>query len=219
MWNAELSRRAQEALRAAALTPRRLSGLHYSTVYAILRGERVGPTALARFAHAIGGNPVEWLRVGRPDLVPEARDDVSEVRAQDSTAITNSRLPVMGTLRRGVMVPVEAGVDDHLPCLPEHANSQHFIVRCGGYSMFPKIEPGDYLVLRHATQARRGEIVMAGHGETVVVRYFLGRTRRGYLLVSENPEYPNIEDADIKIRGVAVWQCRPGQALTRTSRP
>ncbi len=120
------------------------------------------------------------------------------------------QLPLLGQVAAGGPLLAEENVEDYL-AVPEPLSrgGDEYLLRIKGDSMTGAgILEGDYVVVRHQSEARDGEIVVALVGddesadEATVKRYFRenGRIR----LQAENPDYDPIYAQHVKVLGKVI---------------
>lgn len=173
---------------------------------------------LERFAEALGDDPADWLAAAnydQPGAPPEAPSAVSDSAGAYAPRPSDASLPVAGVLRAAAMVDAQEESGEIFPCLQEHAALADYVVRVEGYSMFPALQPGDYIAVSKSGGPEIGDIVVARRGDETVVKRVAERRGRRLVLRSDNPDYPALEGEDITILGVVVWQHRPAEAIRR----
>lgn len=114
-------------------------------------------------------------------------------------------LPLLGSIQAGM--PLEAieapEVFDLTSMIP--LDEDHFVLRVKGTSMIDEgVRPSDYVIVRRASIARNGQMVVAvlQDGEATLKRFFHEGDR--IRLQPSNEEMPPIYTDACEIRGVAV---------------
>ncbi len=169
-----------------------------------------------RLADALGESRETWRRASGYEQAPSSssRDGAySEVSGAYVPRPSDARLPVAGVLRAGEVSMAAEEQAEYFPCLAEHAAMADYVVRIEGWSMTPRLQPGDYVAVRKGAAPVAGDIVVARRGDDTYVKRFVRRTRDGVLLRSDNPEYGEMHGRDIEILGVVVWKHSPQESL------
>ena len=168
---------------------------------------------LDQLAQALGEDTAAWRHAAGYEENPLPSPRVSEVSGEYVPRPSDSRLPVAGVLRAGEVTMATEEYAEYFPCLAEHAALADYVVRIEGWSMTPKLEPGDFVAVRKGVLPVSGDIVVARRGEDTFVKRFVRRTREGVLLRSDNPEYGELQGDDIEILGVVVWKHSTQESL------
>ncbi|HUP86288.1 MAG TPA: transcriptional repressor LexA [Acidimicrobiales bacterium] len=175
-------------------------------------GEAVGLTSSSTVhAHLASLQQLGYLR--RDPTKPRA----IEVRydAQSGAAVDKGRVrhvPLLGDVAAGTDVLAHENVEELLP-LPEDFTGPGnvFMLRVRGESMIDAgIFDGDYVVVRHQSEAEKGEIVVAGiPGEEATVKTF-SRKGNKVVLVPANERFSPMEfdPADVTVFGKVVTVLR-----------
>ncbi len=97
------------------------------------------------------------------------------------------------------------------------------LVRVEGLSMTPTLRPGDRLLVRLGP-VRLGDLVVAEHGETMIVKRAVLRQDDGWWLESDNQRAPGRRDSwdfgavpDARVFGRVVLRYWPPSRLTQWS--
>jgi plasmid maintenance system antidote protein VapI len=200
MPNEMLRRRASEALTRARMTAAEAAeemGVHYTTVYNILRGRNVSAETAAAFARAVGADPLEFIRLVDPALATslEATTVGKGLRRVPDTA---SSPPAP---RRGCIVGY--GTVELLGTNPAQWGEEvEFVVETDALS--PLYLRGDLLRFQESATASKGEVVIYEADDQERIGQYVG-IRDGVLLVSPATA-PSIAHPDEvpggKVRGV-----------------
>jgi repressor LexA len=171
-------------------------------------GEAVGLTSTST-VHAHLGTLQKLGYLRRDPTKPRA----IQVRYDAGSGATAERRPVrhvplVGDVAAGTDVLAQENVDELLP-LPADFTGEGpvFMLRVRGDSMIDAgILDGDYVVVRHEPEARKGDVVVAGiPGEEATVKTF---TRKGskIVLLPANAAYQPIEldPADVRLYGRVI---------------
>jgi repressor LexA len=143
----------------------------------------------------------------RDPTKPRALELFGRVKAADTVAGELPKLPLLGQIAAGGPLLAEQNVEDEI-AVPENLRGD-FLLRIKGDSMIEAgILDGDVVVVRHAQDARDGEIVVALAGddetadEATVKRFFRedGRIR----LQPENSALDPIFAAHVQVLGKVV---------------
>ncbi len=206
-------RRMAHSLRQADLGA--LIGVPQRTISAYEQTDTVfTPEQLDRLADRLGESRARWRAaagMGPPSSpVPEGYSEVSEAYVPRPS---DARLPVAGVLRAGEVSMATEEHAEYFPCLAEHAAMADYVVRIEGWSMTPRLQPGDYVAVRKGAAPVAGDVVVARRGDDTYVKRFVRRGREGVLLRSDNPEYGEIGGKDVEILGVVVWKHSPQESL------
>jgi len=160
----------------------------------------------------LGGDLLPWLEAAEyaqvlpsPASRPEA---VSEATGAYTPRPSTASLPVAGELQAGTVLEVEEERGEIFPCLEEHARLADYVVRVSGWSMYPTLQPGDFVAVKRSRIADSGDIVVAKRGSETYLKRYGGRRAKRVTLTSDNPEYESIEGEDIEIVGIYAWQHR-----------
>lgn len=140
-----------------------------------------------------------------------------EVRYDSSSGAAMERrptrhVPLVGDVAAGTDVLAQENVEELLP-LPQDftGDGQLFMLRVRGDSMIDDgILDGDYVVVRHESEARKGDIVVAGiPGEEATVKRF-SRKAGKITLTPANPRLKPMEfdSADVTVFGKVVTVLR-----------
>ncbi len=174
---------------------------------------------VSQMAEGLGDDPEPWLAaaghegisnptgVGTP-LVPGAIR--AETLADKHLTATEASLPVLALLKRGTVTFAKKDDAPKLACRPEDAAAADYVIRVeGDGGLEPDVRAGDYLLVKKARSARRGQLVVAQVGNKRLVREYGGRTRSGTVLKPRNPYgYERIVSNAVEIIGVVVRQIR-----------
>ncbi len=125
-----------------------------------------------------------------------------------------SRIPILGRVVAGVPVVSDQEIEGHLPVPAEWGpRDATFALLVRGDSMKDAgINTGDYVVVKHQTTAKDGDIAVATKdGETTLKR--LRRGRRGAFLVAENRSFKprRLSASRCVIQGIVVGLLRSYQ--------
>ncbi|MGH9181674.1 MAG: transcriptional repressor LexA [Acidimicrobiales bacterium] len=121
-------------------------------------------------------------------------------------------VPLLGDVAAGTDVLAQENVEEMLP-LPADFTGEGklFMLRVRGDSMVEAgILDGDYVVVRHEAEARKGDIVVAGiPGDEATVKTF-GRKGNKVVLTPANPRFEPMEldAADVTVYGKVVTVLR-----------
>ncbi len=204
MANELLRRAAHRALLAARLDARQAAekmAMHYTTVYSILRGDKVTVDTLAAFARATGiEDPSAFIAIGRPDLAgelgvpPESRHALEKALAQafESPLREVPPRPVPHAPRAGVVsrFGVVTFDSDELREQWEDREMREFVVDTT--SLAPLFQRGDRLGVRRTETADRGQVVLlqaTGEGEgerTYRLARYVATTNEGLRVADPN---------------------------------
>lgn len=190
----------------------------------ILRNARDKAGNVAKLAEATGVNPVTLGRW----FTGERKPTVAEIgKVFDQLGVTLSE-PGIDPIEYEIIPKVEAKAGAGSSLITDgavqgyYAFRRNFLSRVGihakqsimldvmGDSMQPLIMNGDtILVDRSQTSPQDGKIFLVGFGDELLVKR-LQRTPRGWLLVSQNPDYASlpVEGADLdcfRIYGRVRW--------------
>jgi len=128
-----------------------------------------------------------------PDLVAHVAG------AGDGMRFSGRRIPVIGMARAGSSgffddagFPLGAGWDE--VDFPDITDPHTYALEIAGDSMSPVLREGDIVIVSPAAQVRRGDrvIVRTTSGE-VMAKELARRTANRVLLVSVNPDYPDLD--------------------------
>ena len=195
----------------------KLIGVPQRTISAYEQSDMVlSAEQLDRLAQALGERPSVWRQAAgyEEDPAPQRLGETGrEVSGEYVPRPSDTRLPVAGVLRAGEATMAAEEHGEYFPCLAEHAALADYVVRIEGWSMTPKLEPGDFVAVRKGAAPVPGDIVVAQRGDETVVKRFVRHTREGVLLRSDNPEYGDLQGRDIEILGVVVWKHSTQESL------
>jgi phage repressor protein C with HTH and peptisase S24 domain len=209
-------RRRREALGHRPIEFALRAGISPAYLSQIEHGLVPGRERVEAMANALGEIVSDWLAAaGAVESLPShaPAPPESEVSGPYTPVPSDAKLPVLGTLRAGEVVMAEEEHAEFMPCLAEHAAVADFVVRVEGWSMVPKLEPGDFIAVKRGRVPIPGDIVVAKRDDTIYIKRFVRRTKEGPLLRSDNPEYGEIQGRDISILGVVVWKHSPLESL------
>ncbi len=139
-----------------------------------------------------------------PDLVSHIAG------AGDGMRFSGRRIPVIGMARAGSSgyfddagFPAGAGWDE--VDFPDITDPHTYALEIAGDSMAPVLREGDIVIVSPAAQVRRGDrvIVRTTSGE-VMAKELARRTANRVLLVSVNPDYPDLDLSNDEI----AWTSR-----------
>jgi SOS-response transcriptional repressor LexA len=172
-------------------------------------------------AEAIGDSPADWLRAAgyeeepRPEPQPPA--EAFQIEGTAGAYVprpSDAYLPVLGTLKGGVVVEVEEDNGAEVfPCLAEHASQADYVVRITGDSMWPSLIEGDFIAVKKTSTANVGELVVAKIDDSTYVKKLAKLSRSKMTLASINPLYAPIETDKGHIVGKVVWLHRSAASL------
>jgi repressor LexA len=140
-----------------------------------------------------------------------------EVRWDPSSGATAERRPVqhvplVGDVAAGTDVLAQENVEEILPLPADFTGGgQLFMLRVRGDSMIDAgILDGDYVVARQTSEARKGEIVVAGiPGEEATVKTFSRKGNKVVLLPSNSRLAPmEFDSGDVSVFGKVVTVLR-----------
>ena len=122
-------------------------------------------------------------------------------------------VPLVGDVAAGTDVLAQENVEETLPLPADFTgDGQLFMLRVRGDSMVEAgIFDGDYAVVRHDPDVRKGDVVVAGiPGEEGTVKTLGARRGSKVVLLPANPAYSPIEldAADVRIYGKVVTVVR-----------
>lgn len=115
-------------------------------------------------------------------------------------------VPILGSVQAGQLTTALEDPDGFLDLPLRQPNDDHFLLRVQGQSMSGAgIHPGDLLLVRRASVARHGAIVVALIDDEATVKR-LQIMPKSVQLTPENPEFEPIEvtGGDLKILGVVT---------------
>ncbi len=192
-------------------------GVHSSYVSKMQDGLVPPRERILRMARSAEEDPQEWLaaagygpaEAGAETPLPPSRDYSN---ARPLTA-SDARLPVCGVLKAGEKTLAEEETGEYMPVLSEHSEIADYAIRIEGYSMAPRLLPGDWVAVKKTHNARPGDIVVARLGDETHLRRLVKKDRSGTLLRSDNEEYGQVEGRDVEILGVVVWRHSDQDAL------
>lgn len=117
-------------------------------------------------------------------------------------------VPVLGSIAAGKPIMSEENIEDTVPIpasMLKRSPEPYYALKVRGESMIGAgIFDGDLAIIRHATSARNGDIVVASVGETESTAITLKRFYRDSHVVelrAENPEIGPIRTTDCQIHG------------------
>lgn len=131
-----------------------------------------------------------------------------ELLVFDSTE-SNEGVPLIGRIAAGAPLLAEENVEDRITIDPSFLHGKdEFLLRVNGESMIEAhIADGDLILVRPASEARNGEIVVALIGDEATVKRF-HRTRDGVELRPENktmrPIVVDPSDGEFRIVGIVT---------------
>lgn len=164
------------------------------------RALRWGPHALAAGVHEAGG-PSGSSGGTRADAASRFELDVDGAVA----------VPMLGRVAAGAPILAEEHVEQYVPVPRQLTRSgDSFLLKVRGDSMEGAgILDGDWVVVRHQSEASSGQIVVAlvGDDEEATCKRLERRDGR-VLLHSENPSYGPMEPDELRIAGIVTGVMR-----------
>lgn len=221
-FSEEFGRFVQEKRREAGETQIRFAprlGVSPSYLAQIEQGVVPPADRVSQMAEGFGDDPALWLAAAgyegisnsiRVETPTAPRAIQVEPLAEKQLTAGKASLPVLALLKRGSVTFVRKNEAPKLTCRPEDAAAADYVLRIeGDGGLEPDVRAGDYLLVKRARSARRGQLVVAQVGDKVVVREFGGKTRSGTVLKPRNPYgYERIVSPNVKIMGIVVRQIR-----------
>lgn len=116
-------------------------------------------------------------------------------------------IPLIGSISCGQPLLSEESVESYIRIPTEWLGSgEYFLLRANGNSMVGAgIDDDDIVIIRKATEANDGDIVVAlVDNENTLKRFFRDAKRRKIILHPENEDYDDIVVDGCEIQGVAV---------------
>lgn len=121
-------------------------------------------------------------------------------------SLKRQSVPILGSVQAGQLTTALEDPDGFLDLPLRHPNDEHFLLRVKGQSMSGAgIHPGDLLLVRRASVARHGAIVVAMIGDEATVKR-LEIKPKSIKLTPENPDFEPIEitEGDLNLLGVVT---------------
>lgn len=142
----------------------------------------------------------------KKDIIRTSNNKSRSLEIIDSSFMPGTQtiqVPMLGSVAAGLPLLAEENLDGTLPLAEDLLGSgEFFALKIQGDSMIDAgIQDGDLAVIRHTSQARNGDIIVARIAEEAVTikRYYKEQNR--IRLQPENPAYAPIYTQDMRVLG------------------
>jgi repressor LexA len=173
----------------------------------ILAGD---PPTVREVQEAFGFSAVESARQHLKALVEAGKLTQFSGRSRGYALARRSRssrpVPILGRVQAGDLTTAIEDPDGFLELPLRRPDEEHFLLRVAGESMSGAgINPGDLLLVRRASVARHGAIVVALVDDEATVKR-IDITPNKIKLTPENPNFAPIDvsDGDLHLLGVVI---------------